>query len=60
MQRKNYELYSKIAENLKKALESSPTKNVLTECAACGMQIQHISDCIVRHPIKVLAEAYGK
>lgn len=59
MQRKNYELSSKIAESLKKALESSPTKNVLTECAACGMQIQHISDCTVRHPIKVLAEAYG-
>jgi len=60
MQKKNYELSSKIAENLKKALESSPTKNVLTECAACGMQIQHISDCVVRHPIKVLAEAYGE
>ena len=59
MQRKNYELSEKIAEGLKKALESSPTKNVLTECAACGMQIQHISHCIVRHPIKVLAEAYG-
>ncbi|MBN2137148.1 MAG: anaerobic glycerol-3-phosphate dehydrogenase subunit C [Sedimentisphaerales bacterium] len=60
MQKKNYELSSKIAESLKAALESSPIKNVLTECAACGMQIQHISDCIVRHPIKVLAEAYGK
>ncbi len=60
MQKKNYELSSKIAENLKKALESSPTNNVLTECAACGMQIQHISDCTVRHPIKVLAEAYAE
>ena len=60
MQKKNYELSSKISESLRKALESSPTKNVLTECAACGMQIRHISDCIVRHPIKVLAEAYGE
>ena len=43
---------------LKEALEKSPTKNVLTECAACKMQIEHISDKIVRHPIKILAEAY--
>ncbi len=58
MQKKNYELSSKISESLKKALESSPTKNVLTECSTCKMQIEHISDCYVRHPIKVLAEAY--
>ncbi|MBL7152988.1 MAG: anaerobic glycerol-3-phosphate dehydrogenase subunit C [Phycisphaerae bacterium] len=60
MQKKNYELSSKIAQSLKTALESSATKNVLTECAACGMQIQHISDCTVKHPIKILAEAYGE
>jgi Fe-S oxidoreductase len=59
MQKKNYELSSKISEGLKKALESASTKYVLTECAACKMQIEHISDCVVRHPIKVLAEAYG-
>jgi Fe-S oxidoreductase len=60
MQKKNYEISEKIAEKLKAALESSPTKNVLTECSACGMQIRHISDCTVSHPIKVLAEAYGE
>ena len=60
MQMKNYELSSQISESLKMALESSKTKNVLTECAACRMQIRHISDCVVRHPIKVLAEAYGR
>ncbi len=59
MQKKNYELSSKIAAGLKEALEKTPTKYVLTECAACKMQIEHISDKIVRHPIKVLAEAYG-
>ena len=58
MQKKNYELSSQIAESLKKALEQSPTKNVLTECSACKMQIEHISDCTVRHPIKILADAY--
>jgi len=58
MQKKNYELSSQIATKLKEALENSPIKNVLTECAACKMQIEHISDCIVKHPIKVLAEIY--
>jgi FAD/FMN-containing dehydrogenase/Fe-S oxidoreductase len=60
MQKKNSELSSKISESLKNALEKSPIKNVLTECAACKMQIEHINDCIVRHPIKILAEAYSK
>ena len=58
MQRKNYELSSLIAASLKDALEESPTRNVLTECAACKMQIEHISDCLVSHPIKILAESY--
>jgi FAD/FMN-containing dehydrogenase/Fe-S oxidoreductase len=58
MQKKNYELSSQIAAGLKEALEKTQTKNVLTECAACKMQIEHISDKIVRHPIKILADAY--
>ncbi|MGB2807445.1 MAG: anaerobic glycerol-3-phosphate dehydrogenase subunit C, partial [Sedimentisphaerales bacterium] len=58
MQKKNYELSSKIAAGLKEALEKTSAKYVLTECAACKMQIEHISDKIVRHPIKILADAY--
>ena len=58
MQTKNYELSSIISKSLKDALEHSPTENVLTECAACKMQIEHISDCLVIHPIKILAESY--
>jgi Fe-S oxidoreductase len=58
MQKKNYELSLQIGANLKEALEKSPIKNVLTECAACKMQIEHISDCKVRHPIKVLEQCY--
>jgi FAD/FMN-containing dehydrogenase/Fe-S oxidoreductase len=56
MQKKNYELSTMISNSLAKALEKSPVKNVLTECAACKMQIEHISDCTVTHPIKILAE----
>ena len=59
MQKKNYELSSQISASLKEALDKSPTKNVLTECTACKMQIEHVSDCLARHPIKVIAEAYG-
>jgi FAD/FMN-containing dehydrogenase/Fe-S oxidoreductase len=59
MQRKNYELSAKIAEGLKKALQSTPVKNVLTECSACKMQIEHISAYSVSHPIKVIAACYG-
>jgi Fe-S oxidoreductase len=60
MQKKNYELSSQIADGLRKTLEKTPSKYVLTECAACKMQIEHISDKIVRHPIKVLAECYTR
>ena len=56
MQSKNYELSSQISSSLKQALQQSRTKNVLTECAACKMQIEHISGYVVSHPIKILAE----
>jgi Fe-S oxidoreductase len=59
MQKKNYELSFQIAANFKEALEKYPVRNVLTECAACKMQIEHISNRAVQHPIKVLAEAYS-
>ena len=58
MQKKNYELSSKIAVRLKEALESAPTKYVLTECSACKMQIEHISNCVIKHPVKILADSY--
>jgi FAD/FMN-containing dehydrogenase/Fe-S oxidoreductase len=58
MQKKNYNLSSQIAASLKAALEKSPVQNVLTECAACKMQIEHLNQCSVVHPIKVIAKAY--
>jgi len=59
MQKKNYQLSSQIASGLKDALAKSPVKTVLTECSACKMQIEHITDCVVRHPVKILAEVYS-
>jgi Fe-S oxidoreductase len=40
-------------------LDKSPVQNVLTECAACGMQIEHISNKLIIHPIKVIAQSYA-
>ena len=59
MKKKNYDLSTQIADSLKEALEASPGRDVLTECSACKMQIEHISDKRVIHPIKVLAQAYA-
>lgn len=58
MQKKNYELSSRISAGLKEALESSQGKNIITECGACKMQIKHITGRTARHPIKIIAESY--
>jgi FAD/FMN-containing dehydrogenase/Fe-S oxidoreductase len=59
MQQKNYDLASRISESLKTALKKSLTQNVLTECAACKMQIEHIAPASTSHPIKLIAQSYG-
>ncbi len=59
MQAKNYDLSTQIAASLKTAIQSSPTQSVLTECAACKMQIEHIAPATATHPIKLIARAYG-
>jgi glycerol-3-phosphate dehydrogenase subunit C len=59
MQQKNYDLASQISESLKAALGKAPTQNVLTECAACKMQIEHIAPASATHPIKLIARSYG-
>jgi anaerobic glycerol-3-phosphate dehydrogenase C subunit len=65
MQKKNYELSGQIAEDLKEKLlgaklDASDVKNVLTECSACKMQIEHIANVTAVHPIKVLAACYAR
>jgi Fe-S oxidoreductase len=59
MQAKNYELSSQISERLRDALRTAPTRNVLTECAACKMQIEHIAPATATHPVKLMARAYA-
>jgi len=60
MQKKNYELSERIAQSLKNTLENTVAQCVLTECAACGMQIEHISGKRAIHPIKILAACYNR
>lgn len=59
MQQKNYDLSSHISEGLRKALDAADAGNVLTECAACKMQIEHVSPATTTHPIKLIARSYG-
>ncbi|MBW8016675.1 MAG: anaerobic glycerol-3-phosphate dehydrogenase subunit C [Planctomycetes bacterium] len=59
MQKKNYDLSLEIARDLADAIDTADQPCVLTECAACKMQIAHLTGKEVVHPIKVLAKAYG-
>jgi len=58
MQSKNFDLSEEISKPLRNAIADNSVKNVLTECGACGMQIEHISDANAIHPIKLLYKAY--
>ncbi len=59
MQKKNYDLSETISQSLRDAVAAAPTRNVLTECAACKMQIEHLANVAVSHPIKLIARAYA-
>ncbi len=59
MQKKNYETSMQIGAPMAEALNAIEIRDALTECGACGMQIEHMTDKRVTHPIKVLARAYG-
>jgi Fe-S oxidoreductase len=58
MQAKNYDLSAQISENLRSAVRASPTQDIITECAACKMQIEHIAPAVATHPIKFIARSY--
>jgi FAD/FMN-containing dehydrogenase/Fe-S oxidoreductase len=57
MQQKNHDLTEAIGKPLKEAIERSGAEVIVTECAACGMQVGHLSGKPVEHPIKLLAQA---
>jgi Fe-S oxidoreductase len=59
MQKKNYELSLEIGRETADALNAVETGFAMTECGACKMQIEHMTDKKVVHPVKLLARAYG-
>lgn len=56
MQRKNHGLQAAIGGPLKAAIEQKNPHLVLTECAACKMQIEYLTGRTVIHPVKLLAQ----
>jgi Fe-S oxidoreductase len=54
MQAKNRELCDDIGGFLEKAIEKQNPDMILTECAACKMQIEHLTGRQVLHPVMLL------
>jgi Fe-S oxidoreductase len=59
MQAKNRDLSNQIGSQMAAALNEIQTSCAMTECSACKIQIEHLTDKTVKHPIEVLAQAYG-
>jgi glycerol-3-phosphate dehydrogenase subunit C len=56
MQKKNRDLCDAIGQPLKELIEKAAPNYILTECAACKMQIEHLTGKSVLHPIMLLDE----
>ncbi len=59
MQRKNRELSAEIGKDMARAIQGNPSPVVLTECATCKMQIEHLTGKMVAHPVTIMAVLYG-
>ncbi|MGA1862737.1 anaerobic glycerol-3-phosphate dehydrogenase subunit C [Deferribacter thermophilus] len=52
----NYDLSMDIGRDLAQKISKSGCESVLTDCPTCRIQIEHISDKKVLHPVEVVAE----
>lgn len=59
MQNKNFDLSIKIGQDMADKINNSNADFAMTECSACKMQIEQMTNKIAVHPIKVLARVYG-
>lgn len=59
MQKKNHELSAAIGETMVRTMKDQRPDIVLTECAACKMQIEHLTGCTVIHPVKILNDIFA-
>ncbi|MHC4781779.1 MAG: anaerobic glycerol-3-phosphate dehydrogenase subunit C [Planctomycetota bacterium] len=57
MQKKHHDMSDAIGSLLHSKIDALAPDIILTECAACKMQIEHLTGKLVLHPIKLLAEA---
>ncbi len=56
MQKSKYELSVEIGREMAEAINLSNADYAMTECGACKMQIEHLTNKKVIHPVKVLYE----
>ncbi|MHC4551678.1 MAG: FAD-linked oxidase C-terminal domain-containing protein [Planctomycetota bacterium] len=56
MQKKNRQLAEAIGGRLSGKIAATGCEAVVTECAACKMQIEHLTHQQVIHPVKLIAE----
>lgn len=60
MKKKNYDTSMKIGAPLFKELQNKKLDFGLTECSTCKLQMEHgVPNLKVKHPLEILAEAYG-
>jgi Fe-S oxidoreductase len=59
MQKKNYDLSVQFGKSMQTAIERCAAEQAMTECGACKMQIEQLTNKQVVHPVKILASAYG-
>ena len=57
MQKKHHDMSDAIGSLLKGRIDECDPDIILTECAACKMQIEHLTAKPVLHPIKIFAKA---
>jgi Fe-S oxidoreductase len=57
--REYYELSLKVAEPLFREVREAAPDHVATDCPLAGLQIAQGTGARPRHPIEILAEAYG-
>ncbi|MEZ6089662.1 MAG: anaerobic glycerol-3-phosphate dehydrogenase subunit C [Pirellulaceae bacterium] len=60
MKRQNYRNSIRIGWNMISGMRKANVNAASTECSACKNQIEHGSNRVSLHPIKVLAYAYGR
>lgn len=54
---KNYELSATIGALMKERLDASNAHYGVTDCPTCQMQMEHLTDLTVRHPVEIVLES---